>query len=368
MTTRRRILRAVGAGTLGGLAGCIGGPPDGSAPRTGETPSSGTSPDPTTTADRVRGHLSLRNLDSADATVSIAVRRRGETEYDEGFVARSGVTSGVDFDVTGPGTYRVSATLDSGESADYEWEVPAGYDGNLVVVVTEERALDFEEALERSPCVAGDGASATLPYSVPGAEETFQPGNLVVEHDGTTARTVGISIGESGTTFFDCSYELESSQTVTVDAVTATAGDYRVVVAVAGGGRRVHTWHVPPADNWPQLFVRVTEGGEPVVGCGGADETRVSVGNPTSADRSVELALRRDGEGVARRDVLVPGNQTTDVGLRIPVGDYYTLDATSGAGTASEEIVECYCFDQVRTVVTLADDGPSIESTRKVCQ
>jgi hypothetical protein len=326
------------------------------------TPPATTTGNATTTASSgVETHVGAQSRYSEDVTLTVVLRRDGETvqEVTEGVSA--GITTTLGIEITTPGTYTVTASRDGGADATYEWSVPESYDGRLEVRVHEDGGVGFREY------VGSDCGGPELPYAVSGNEETFQSGSGAVVNDSGDPATVTVSIAHDGSAFFECTHDLGAQQTLDIGALTATAGEYAVTVEVADGGRTEYDWRIPPGYNWPTLRVVVPESGDPLAGCGTAGSIDTTVSNPAEDQQSVTLALLRGGEVVTEREVSVAGSGETAVALDTPIGDIYTLRATTDSGEATAEVADCYCYTQHRTAVTLDSEGPEIESTQRVC-
>lgn len=178
---------------------------------------------------------------------------------------------------------------------------------------------------------------------------------------------VSLSVSHDGTTFFECTYDLDASQAVDVGELTKTAGEYTVSVDVDGGGSIEYDWRIPSNYSWPKLLVVVPSSGDPIAGCGRGGSIEVTVTNPTDQSGTTNLALLRDGESVSQQEVTVDAGAETTVSLDTPIGDIYTLRAEADAGSGEAEVADCYCYTQHETTVTLGSDGPAVESSRRVC-
>jgi len=375
MPSRRALLRAGGLALAGGLAGCAGGgtPTDDSGTdtdgqRTGTNDrrtdaGTGRTATDRSTPDGLELTVGVRNRDDTDHEVTVELRE-GETVHARNTRSVNNGVTGLALDASvSPGTYTAAVDVTGGGRATYEWTVGEEYDGSLRAVVEAPDTIQFEEYREETPCAgAGD-----LPYAAAGQPETFTPGSAVVENDAGRAVTVRLRVAHEGTTFFDCSYDLGASQSVSPGAITATAGAYDVTVDVADGGRMTRTWHVRERDTYPSLVAAVREDG-PVVGCGSAESTTVEVRNERDAAAQTTLALARDGETVTERTVDLDAGAVRSVELSMPIGDIYILTAETGGDSDSAEVVECYCFSASETTVTVTGDGPTIESSYLVCQ
>jgi hypothetical protein len=362
--SRRRLLAACGAALGTTLTGCITQPSSDGARTT--TNDGTTTASPTTTnrtgTDGVETYVGAHNAADEDATVTVALRRDGETLQQATETLQAGVTTTLDIVVTTPETYTVAASRGDGEETTFEWNVPESYGGSLEVRVGEDGTLGFREHLSGAGC----GGEA-LPYAVPGNEETFTAGSGSVRNDAGEPVTVTVTIAHDGTTFFECTRDLGANQTASLGDLTETAGEYSVTVDVADGGRTEYDWRIPPEYNWPKLSVVVPASGDPLAGCGAAGSIDVTVSNPAGNQRTATLALLRDGTAVTRRQVSVAGGEESSVALDTPIGDIYTLRAEAGAGTTTAEVADCYCYSEHRTTVALGDDGPAIDSIRRVC-
>lgn len=425
--SRRRLLGIAGSALALGVAGCVGtdgtttdGPAaDGTTGRTTGGPVTGGSTDPGSgegfgqsvrtvdpvpsvdcsslaidppaAADRTTTtgtpappdvHLSVADRDDRAHDLTVAVYRDGDEDRSDPLVRRTfeldaqpgptRLVEGVGEAVAaaGPGTYEVVARLGSGAEDDYAWRVAPGTDGSLSVVVGEDGAIRFAESFD---CGSTAGCRSTLveresvglPYAVEGAEETFRAGTMTVDHVAAPPTTVAVELAHGGTRILRDVYRLDPGQSVSVPAVTATAGEFAVRVATADGRCGSHTWSVPARDNYPSLVVRVVEDGV-LIGCGGRREESVTVRNRGPDRETVALALRRDGRNVATADVAVPAGEETSVRFRLPVGGRYELVADDGSATARAALTLCYCFQPVSVAVTLGD-GVGIESRQMVC-
>ncbi|MFC7132783.1 MULTISPECIES: hypothetical protein [Salinibaculum] len=360
--SRRALLRSCGIALAGGLAGCLNdGSDQGTTPtgtRTGtptETPTE--TPTGTPAADAAVG---ARNQAGREVSVTVTLSNGGSQVLERTRTLSDGV-SGLVGDAIAAGEYTVTATLPDGTSASTEWFVADDYSGVLTAVVTDD-GITFRETLRETDC-----STADLPYAIPDAEETFSTSGATISNESGEAADVTLALAHDGEVFFDCTTTLSARQSLSLDGVTATAGEYTVTVDVGDGGRTEYDWRIPEAHNWPSLTVTIPRNGDPVVGCGPDGEVPVTVENPTDSDRAATLRLCRDGETVAESSVTLTGGATTDVQLPHPVGDFYTLDVTAGGTTVSEEVVYCSCYSEFETTVTLGGSEPTIESTKAVC-
>ncbi len=361
--SRRTLLRSCGIALAGGLAGCLSdGSDQGTTPTDTdtptETPTDTPTETPTSTAD---GALSIRNRGNRELSITVSLSRDGTQVLERTRTLNNGVSGAVTTDVTA-GEYTVTAALSDGTRASTEWTVDAGYNGTLTVVVGDED-ISFRESLRETDC-----STTNLPYSIPGAEETFSESTASIRNESGAAAEVTLTLAHDGEVFFDCTTTLAARQSVSLDGLTATAGEYTVTVEVSNGGHTEYDWRIPAAHNWPSLTVILPETGDPVVGCGTSNDAHVTVENPTDSTRDATLRLRRDDEAVAEQGVTVEAGGTTDVELAIPVGDFYLLEVTAGGTTASEEVVYCSCYQEFETTATLGDPEPSIETTKQICE
>jgi hypothetical protein len=371
--SRRAILRAGGLALCGGLAGCATSddstetapgtdadptvtPTEAPEPR---TPTDSPTDSPTPTREVT---LAATSETDTDHTVTVTLTRDGERVERLRRPVPGRATAVFDRDRLPAGTYTVTATLEDGERGTHEWTVGEGR--TRLAVVVGDGTVGFEETVENPPC---DG-TADLPYAAPGAEETFQASTLSLNNDAGERRRVSLSLTHDGERFLDCTYDLGPAQGISLDAVTETAGTYGVTVDVAGGGRTAYDWRIPAGHNWPRLVATVPETGDPLVGCGTAESVDVTVENDAGTTREPTLSLARDGETVAERSVTLDPGASRAVELAIPVGDFYTLSVGTDAGTATGEVVQCYCYADRPTTVTLAEDGPAVETQLLVCE
>ncbi|WP_276274160.1 hypothetical protein [Haloarcula litorea] len=213
-----------------------------------------------------------------------------------------------------------------------------------------------------SPCATGH----ELPYAIPGAEETYQPGSAELRNQTDSETTVTLAIAHDDTTFFECTQTLASGESIPFDGVTATAGEYTVTVTVGDGRSTTTEWRIPSRQTYPMLLVSIRGDDEPVIGCPGNREVSVQVRNQTDSAVTVELSLRRDDQPVAQKAVQVDATSNTDVTLAIPIGDFYTLAVASDAGQARKQISACRGYEDDRITATIGADTVDIESIRKV--
>ncbi|MCU4800763.1 hypothetical protein OB920_10305 [Halobacteria archaeon HArc-gm2] len=368
----RRSVLGTCAGTLGvgGLAGCLA-PSDGSGAnrserRTETSSETASEASESPTAQPVEARLTGINEIDENATLTVTVRRSGEriAERTETFEADDGA---LDVAIARPGDYTVEARLDSGASATFDWEIGTEYDGRLAVRITGPDQVVFREKLRGSVC-ENAGTNGDLPFSVPDAEETYQPGTVEIRNDAKSAMTLTVSIAHEETTYFECTADVGGRQFVSNGAVTASAGTYAVTVDVADGGSTEYSWQVPAEYNWPKLFVVVDEDGDPLVGCGGRSETSLVVENPTNESQSVDLTLLRGEDPVDDGSITVEPDSETEHTLSFPIGDFYTLRAATDAGTDAETLAYCDCYEQFSPTVTLGPDGPQIEPVTYNCE
>lgn len=347
--SRRSLLRTCGVAAASGLAGCTAG--FGS-----DTPDYVEEGGPLP-----RGRIEVENRRRSVARLTVELRTDGRTAFERTRRVPPGVNLGIGPEVTDPGSHTVVARLEGGDEARTAWALEPGYEGTLTVVV-DEGGIAFDEDLAGGGC-----PTEGLPYSVPGAESTFGHGTLTVtnERDGVVRPTVAIA--HDGEQFFECTMDIDPNESVTVEGLTDTAGTFTVTVDLDDGGRTSYEWRVPPENNYPTLRVSFPEGGGTLVGCGGpGGDVPVTVRNPGSEARSVALRLRRDGDPVASRTVEVAAGDERTVDLPIPIGDFYTLVATTDAGTERETVVSCYCYPG-RPTVTLGGEAPRIEAVTYAC-
>lgn len=372
--SRRSLLGAVGVGAVGALAGCLAGDGSGDEPTTdpptvgtptGETPVTDDPPDDRPPADG-EAPLSVVNHGDSPATVAVTVRRDGETVH-EGTLSVNGGVGRLVTSVGEPGTYAVTASVDGGGSVEYDWRVGDDYAGRLRIVVGEPDGPTVTETVSGLPCPSGDGARGSLPYAAPDAPETYEAGGATLRNESGEPVTVTFSVADGSEQFFECTYEMSANRTITVDPLTATAGEYTVTVDVEGRGRTVYDWRIPPDHNWPELLVTVPAEGDPVVGCGQGGVVPVSVENATGSSATATLGLRRDGETVATASVDLAAGASASRDLSTPVGDVYELVVDAPGGTARADVPQCYCYTAYETTVTLAGDGPAVDTDVRVC-
>jgi len=362
--SRRTVLKTCSIATVGSLAGCIADGED-SDDETTDTPAETTRDDTPTDDPGTPGGsdaiLSAHNDTESEQTVTVTVTQDGQQVGEASRTVQPGVRGVLDVTVAESGEYVVEGSIEDGDSATYDWSVGESYRGTLAVVVTDD-GVTFRETLENPDCPSDD-----LPYAVPDAAETFTTGGAYVDNESGETRTVTLSLAHDGETFFSCTQALGPRQSVSIDDLVATAGTYTVTVDVADGGRTTTEWRVPEQNNYPSLRVELGNG-DPLVGCGSGGDVRVSVENATDGDRTATLTLRRDGETVAEESVDVAAGESPEAALSTPIGDFYTLVASSDGATAEEEIVHCYCYTSDQTTVTLGESGVSIESTTIACE
>ena len=379
-TSRRRALRAIGALTGAGLAGCSGTPTDVDDTPSGR-PASATSstlpdadtPAASTTPPPEDAHLGIRNEAEVRRRVTIVVTdESGATSFDRTFDVNGGVArsaEGVGDVVARPGTYTVTARLESGNQASYEWRLEDAL-GDLTVVVTPEGGLEFTQRVRCSPAcrpVSRDGTAADLPYAAPSADETFTEGNVEIENDREETVLLTLEIRHGGTEILHYTYEVTPDRHVSVDGVTATAGAYDVVVTTASGERHEHTWEIPPEHGWPELSIRLRPDGEALIGCGGPREVGVQVRSEASDPRTLSLRLSRDGSTVEETTETVDPGEETTAWLTIPIGGRYVLAVETDSGDRSaSELLVCYCLSD-RPEVVVEADGLRMDSTRAAC-
>lgn len=203
-----------------------------------------------------------------------------------------------------------------------------------------------------------------LPYSVSGAEKTFTTGSATIINETDQSVSLSLTISHEETTFFERSYHLNAGGDISVEDLTATAGEFSVSVDVENGKSTEYLWRVPERNGYPVLRILVLDGEQLLVGCGKGGRIEVTVANETQHTQTTTVRLLRDDEVVTEQSVRVTAGATTDVSLGTPIGDFYTLTTNAG-GHAT--VADCYCYEQFRTTVTLTDDTPDIESTLKAC-
>lgn len=348
--SRRALLRTCGVAAASGLAGCT-------AAFGSSTPDyvAGGGPLP-------RARIQAENRRETAVSLTVELRTDGRTAFERTRRVPPRVNLEIGPEVTDPGSHTVVTRLEGSDEARRTWVLEPGYEGTLTVVV-DEGGIAFDEDLAGGGC-----PTEGLPYSVRGAESTFEHGTLTVtnERDGVVRPTV--AIGHDGERFFECTMEVDPDESVTVEGLTDTAGAFTVTVDLDDGGRTSYEWRVPPENNYPTLRVVFPEGGGTLVGCGGpGGDVPVQVRNPGDAARSVDLRLDRDGDPVATRTVEVTAADARTVDLSIPIGDVYTLVATTDAGTERAVVASCYCYGTGKPTVTLDEGGPRIETTTVVC-
>ena len=372
LPSRRALLSAVGAGLSGAVTGCLDQGRSGtdaaetSTGPVGHRPTATDSLQTAITDGTLDAHVSVRNDGGSDVTVTAELRRDGAVVDERTRDVNDGVGALL-LSVPEPGPYTVSASLDSGGSATHDWQVEAGYRGSLTVQVGDMGELSFEETLVDRGCSTGDGATTTLPYSIPDAPETHSHGRAELANESGEPVTVTLAVAHDSLTFLECTYELDADQTVDIEDLTATAGAYTVDVDVDAGGRTVSRWRVPPDHAWPLLSVIVPAEGDPLVGCGAARDVAVALENITDTSVAATVTLVRNGETVRERSVDLAARGSTDVALATPIGDRYTLVATADTGTAHAELVRCYCYTAAGTTVTFDGDGPRIDTGVRRC-
>lgn len=370
--SRRSVLRLCTGALGGGLAGCLAPSdpadlPESERQTSRSTETSAEEPVESATPQRVEAGLSVLNTTDTDVNLTVRVRRDGEQIASRTDEARSHVGGSLGIDVSRPGDYTVEASIESGATATYDWQVRPEYEGQLEIRITGPERVTFREELSAPGCPNG-GVNSDLPYSIQGAEDTFQHGTAEIRNEAGQDVTVTVSIAHQGTTFFECTYDLGSRQSVSNDAVTASAGTYTVTADVAGGGRTEYTWNVPAWYHWPKLVVIVPDDGEPLVGCGGPGEVAIGVENPTDEPQTTELALLRGDDPVDEASITVDAESKSKRTLSTPIGDLYTLTAATDSGTDRVTVANCYCYDHRYTTVALDSEPPQIDTTKTVCE
>ncbi|MFD1647340.1 hypothetical protein [Haloarchaeobius litoreus] len=372
LPSRRALLSTVGGGLSGALAGCLDRDRTGTEAAetsTGTATARPTATEPLQTAitdGALDAHVSVHNDGDAPATVTAELRRDGTVVDERTRDVNDGVVALL-FSVPEPGSYTVSASLDAGGSATHDWRVEAGYRGSLTVQVDGSGEPSFEETLVDRACATGEGTTTSLPYSIPDAPETHTRGRAELANESGDPVTVTLAVAHDSLTFFECTYELDADQTVAVEGLTATAGEYTVDVDVETGGRTVSRWRIPPDYAWPLLSITVPAEGNPLVGCGEGGDVQVAVDNATDSAVAATLALERDGQTVGEQSLDLPAGGSEDIALSTPVGDFYSLVVTADTGTASAAVVRCYCYRSVRTGVTLDAGRPRIDTGVRRC-
>lgn len=365
--SRRAVLQTCSLALVGGFVGCSETQDAETSPDEQNTPTSTvedpeSTPEPPSDPKDGGASLGLRSEYDEDVTVRVTVRADGNRLVDKSERLSPGIGTLVESDIPRPGEYVVEAGFGSETVASYDWVIGEEYDGSLAVVVTADGDITFREQLAEPTC-----STADLPYAAPDAEETFSPSSATVRNESGQAVTVELSVAHDDETFFSCVQALDARQSVDIDQLTTTAGTYTVTVDVSSGGQTVYDWRVPEDHNWPGLSVTIPRAGDPVVGCGSGGDIAVAVENTTDAARTTTLSLRRDGEEVATDTVEVAANATADASLSTPVGDFYTLVATTASGEAQKEVVNCSCYGTWETIVTLDGSGPQIDASLAVC-
>lgn len=352
--SRRAVLRTCGVAAASGLAGCTAGFRAGSPDYVEEVEDGGPLP---------RARIAAENRREAVVRVTVELLTDGRTALER----TRRVPPGGDLEfgpaVTDPGEHTVVARLASGEEARTTWTLEPGYEGTLTVVVRED-GLAFDEDLAGGGCSTGE-----LPYSVPSAEATFGDGRLTVTNEYDEQVRPTVAVAHDGARFFECTLELDPDESVTVEGLTDTAGTFTVTVDRPDGDQATDEWRVPAANNYPRLRVVLAGDGGTLVGCstpGG--KVPVTVRNPDDATRTVDLRLRRDDASVASRTVEVAAGATSSVDLPIPIGDFYTLVASTDTGTQRAMVVSCYCYAVQEPTVTLDGDVPRIDTPVLVCE
>ncbi|MEF8872809.1 MAG: hypothetical protein V5A41_14375 [Haloarculaceae archaeon] len=365
--SRRTVLQTCSLALVGGFVGCsetrdveTNPTEPGTPTATVEAPES--TPEPPNDFEVGGASLGLRSEYDEDVTVRVTVRMDGNRLVDESEALSPGMGTLVESNIPQPGEYVVEAGFGSEPLASYEWVIGEEYDGSLTAVVTADGDITFREQLDEPTC-----STANLPYAAPDADETFTPGSATVRNESGQAVTVALSVAHDGETFFSCTQPLNTRQSVSIDQLTTTAGTYTVTVDVSGGGQTVYDWRIPADHSWPSLSVTIPGSGDPVVGCGSGGDIAVAVENTTDATRTTTLSLRRDSGEVAMDTVEVAANATAQTSLPTPVGDFYTLVATTDNGETQKEVVNCSCYGVWETTVTLDGSGPQIEAPLLVC-
>ncbi|WP_440988847.1 hypothetical protein [Haloarchaeobius baliensis] len=372
LPSRRALLSAVGAGLSGAVAGCLDQGRSGtdaaetSTGPVGQRPTATDSLRTAITDGTLDAHVSVHNDGDAPATVTAELRRDGTVVDERTRDVNDGVVAFL-FSVPEPGSYTVSAHLDAGGSATHDWQVEAGYRGSLTVQVGDSGEPSFEETLVDRGCATGEGTTTSLPYAIPDASETHTRGRAELANESGEPVTVTLAVAHESLTFFECTYELDADQTVAVEGLTATAGEYTVDVDVVAGGRTVSRWRIPPDHAWPLLSVIVPAEGDPLVGCGAARDVSVALENITDTSVAATVTLVRNGETVSERSVDLAARGSRDLALSTPVGDFYRLVATADTGTAHAELVRCSCYTAAETTVTFDGDGPRIDTGVRRC-
>lgn len=364
--SRRAVLQTCTLALVGGLAGC-GGTQDIMSPeqqdspnRTDEEPKS--TPEPPPDFEAGNPSLRLRSEYDEEVTLRVTLRKDGNRFVDETQTLPAGMVTNIDADIPQPGAYTVEAGFGSEMIVSRDWVVDEEYSGSITAVVTADREITLRERLSEPSC-----PTANLPYAVPDAGETFSPSSASVQNESGQTVTVDLSVAHDGETFFSCTQPLDAGQSVSIDQLTTTAGTYTVTVDASSGGQTVYDWRIPEDHNWPALSMTITGTGDPVVGCGSGGDIAVAVENTTDATRTTTLSLRRDGEEVATDTVEAAANTTAETSLSTPVGDFYTLVATTDSGETQEEVVNCSCYGVSDTTVTLDGSNPQIDASLAVC-
>lgn len=363
-SSRRRLLAACGVALGSGLSGCLFGNSDTIDPGGMSSPPPNTTTDvpDSTQGNTVDASIGAASRYDGDVMLTVEVRRNGNQVLQETKTVLGNVNQSLGISVETRGDYTVLASLEGSAEARYDWQVTAGYDGQLEIRITSDGTVAFREHLSDGACT-GDN----LPYTVSGNEQTHSESNAELRNDSGRAVEVNLSIAHDKTEFFDCTYDLDANQSVSLNGLTATAGEYTVVVDIEGGGRTEYDWRIPPEYAWPRLLVVLPANGDPLAGCGEGSDHNIGVRNQTSDRRDVTLTLARDGEHVVQQTTSVEANAETTVTLSTPIGGFYVLSAETDAGSDEAEHVDCYCYSQYRTTVTLDGESPNVESRQQVC-
>ncbi|WP_158855524.1 hypothetical protein [Halorhabdus sp. CUG00001] len=205
-----------------------------------------------------------------------------------------------------------------------------------------------------------------LPYSIPGAAETYQSGSVEIRNQTASKTTVTLAIAHDDNTFFACSQTLTNGESLSFDGVTATAGRYTVTVSVEEGRSTTTEWRIPSEQNYPMLLVSIRGDDEPVIGCPGDREVSIQVRNVTDSSARAELTLRRDDRVVTERSVQVDPMSNTDVSLPLPIGDLYVLEVSSEEGRAEKRISACRGYEEKRITATIDSGQVELDSRRIV--
>lgn len=354
---RRAVLRALGVGASGALAGCnaaIRGTSLGST-----TPAA--TPTGTATDDagpyratgapelgRPRG-IHVRNLSPTDRFLTV-VLADGDEEVFVGSaeVAAGDSTSFPDLLASG-GSYRVLVETDDGARRRYDW-VPREPFDDLWVELTP--AITFRQLVVCTPgcplLSSDEPLSHSIPTDLTAIDALRQTRALVLDNGAGRRRRVSVRLRNREALQFDASYVLPADVRVVVPDFPP-GSRYRLRVDTDTGGV-AYEWY--PGYRNP-LYLSLVD--QPRVVCGFLDHD-LRLRNRTTADRTLSVAVRTGEASLFEGSFDVEAGTTRTVPAAIaPVGPLgFRVETDDGR---SEQVLWRSCATNGPIIVALTDQG-----------